>query len=144
MKRVVTVASIVLLGLAGMAGIAWYSGLVDRLLVDRFVHQPQRENLARQLATPAGYAGRREPDFSRFEARISQVGETRTRELDALLEGASILEIQRFFERGRLKPRPLTVHGSGASPKSCGVCATMRGRSSRRSKASGYWVPELL
>jgi amidase len=110
MKRIVTVASIVLLGLAGMVGLVWYSGLADRALVDRFVRQPQRENLARQLATPAGYAGRREPDFSRLEPWISQMRETRARELDALLESATIPEIQRFFERDQLSSEELALY----------------------------------
>jgi amidase len=104
------VASTALLGLAALTGIAWYSGLLDRVLVHRFVHQPERENLARQLDTPAGYAGRREPDFSPFEPWIEQLGEARARELDALLEGASIVEIQRFFERGRLSSEELLLY----------------------------------
>ena len=110
MRRIVMVASTALLGLAALAGIAWYSGLLDRVLVHRFVHQPQRENLARQLDLPAGYAGRREPDFSPFEPWIEQLGEARARELDALLEGASIVEIQRFFERGRLSSEELLLY----------------------------------
>jgi amidase len=110
MKRIVTVTSTALLGLAALTGIAWYSGLVDRVLVHRFIHQPQRENLARQLDTPAGYAGRREPDFSPFEPWITQLGEVRARELDALLEGVSIVEIQRFFERGRLSSEELVLY----------------------------------
>ena len=61
MKRTVTVASTALLGLVALTGIAWYSGLVDRVLVHRFIRAPERENLARQLDTPSGYAGRREP-----------------------------------------------------------------------------------
>jgi amidase len=110
MRRIVMVASTALLGLAALTGIAWYSGLLDRVLVHRFVHQPERENLARQLDTPAGYAGRREPDFSPFEPWIEQLGEARARELDALLEGASIVEIQRFFERGRLSSEELLLY----------------------------------
>ena len=110
MRRIVMVASTALLGLAALTGIAWYSGLLDRVLVHRFIHQPQRENLARQLDMPAGYAGRREPDFSPFEPWIEQLGEPRARELDALLEGASIVEIQRFFERGRLSSEELVLY----------------------------------
>ena len=110
MRRIVMVASTALLGLAALAGIAWYSGLLDRVLVHRFIHQPQRENLARQLDMPTGYAGRREPDFSPFEPWIEQLGEPRAREIDALLEGASIVEIQRFFERGRLSSEELLLY----------------------------------
>jgi len=110
MKRVVTVASAALLGLAVLTGIAWYSGLVDRMLVHRFVRQPQQENLARQLDTPAGYAGRREPDFSPFEPWITQLGEARASELDALLDRSSIVEIQRFFEHGRLSSEELVLY----------------------------------
>jgi amidase len=110
MKRIVTVASTALLGLAALTGIAWYTGLVNRVLVHQFVRQPERENLARQLDTPAGYAGRREPDFSPFEAWLPQLGEARARELDALLEGASIVDIQRFFERGRLSSEELVLY----------------------------------
>jgi amidase len=110
MKRIVTLASTALLGLAALAGIAWYIGLVDRVLVHRFVHRPQRENLARQLDTPAGYTGRRELDFSPFEPRIAQLGKARARELDALLDGANIVEIQRFFEKGRLSSEELVLY----------------------------------
>jgi amidase len=110
MRRIVMVASTALLGLAALAGIAWYSGLLDRVLVHRFVHQPERENLARQLDMPAGYVGRREPDFSAFEPWIEQLGEARARELDALLEAASIVAIQRFFERGRLSSEELVLY----------------------------------
>ncbi len=107
MKRIVSIA---LLGLAALMGIAWYTGLVDRVLVHRFVRQPERENLARQLATPPGYAGRREPDFSPFQARLAELGEARARELDALLEDASILDIQRSFDTGRLSSEELLLH----------------------------------
>lgn len=110
MKRIATVASIALLGLAALVGTAWCTGLVDRVLVDRFVRQPERENLARQLATPPGYAGRREPDFSPFEARLAKLGEVRARELDALIEDASIVDIQRSFERGRLSSEELVLY----------------------------------
>ena len=110
MKRIVTVASTALLGVAALTGIAWYSGLVDRVLVHRFVRQPERENLARQLDTPVGYAGRREPDFSPFEAWLVQLDEARAREIDALLEDASIIDIQRFFERGRLSSEELALY----------------------------------
>ena len=110
MKRIATVASIILLGLAALAGIAWYSGLVDRVLVDRFIRGPEREDLARQLETPAGYSGRREPDFSQFAPWIARLGEARARELDALLEGASIAEIQGFFEAGLLGSEELVLH----------------------------------
>jgi len=110
MKKIVTVASIALLGLVVLAGIAWYGGLVDRVLVHGFVHRPERENLARQLDTPAGYPGRREPDFSPFEPWIVQLGEDRVRELDSLLEGASIVEIQGLFERGLLRSEELVVY----------------------------------
>jgi len=110
MRRIVMVASTALLGLAALTGIAWYSGLLDRVLVHWFVHQPERENLARQLDMPAGYPGRREPDFSPFEPWIEQLGEARVRELDALLEGADIVEIQRLFERGRLSSEELLLY----------------------------------
>ncbi len=107
MKRAAAVA---LLALAALAGVAWYTGLVDRALVDRFVRQPEREDLARQLETPASYSGRRELDFSPFEAGIAQLGEARVRELDALLGGADIVEIQGFFERGRLSSEELVLY----------------------------------
>jgi amidase len=110
MKRIATVLSIVLLGLALLAATAWWSGLVDRVLVDRFIRGPEREDLARQLETPSGYSGRREPDFSRFAPWIARLGERRASELDALLEGASIAEIQVFFEKGLLGSEELVLY----------------------------------
>jgi amidase len=110
MKRIATVASIALLGLAALVGIVWFTGLAERILMDRYVRQPERENLARQLATPPGYAGRRELDFSPFQARLAELGEARARELEALLEDASIPDIQRSFERGRLSSEELVLH----------------------------------
>jgi amidase len=110
MKRIAKVAATTLVGLIVLAGIAWYGGLVDRLLVHRFVRQPQRENLERQLDTPAGYPGRREPDFSAFEPGINQLAQARARELDAVLEGALIPEIQGLFEDGRLSAEELVLY----------------------------------
>jgi hypothetical protein len=115
MRRIAAVLSIVLLGLAALAGIAWYSGLVDRVLVDRFIRAPEREDLTRQLETPSAYSGRREPDFSRFAPWIARLGEARASELDALLEGASIAEIQGLPWKGCSAPRSWSSTTSAAS-----------------------------
>jgi amidase len=108
--RILALAGLVLLGLGALGAAAWWTGLVDRVLVDRFVRKPNEENLARQLATPPAYPGRREPDFSPFSGRIAELTGSRARELHERIDGATIPRLQALFEEGALSSEELTLY----------------------------------
>jgi amidase len=108
--RILGFAGLILLGAGALVAAAWWTGAVDRLLVDRFVRRPSGENLTRQLDTPQEYPGRREPDFSPFAARIAELTEDRARELHARIDGATIPRLQVLFERGELSAEELTLY----------------------------------
>jgi amidase len=106
LKRITTASLL----LAALVATAWLTGLVDRIVIDRFVRRPQQQNLARQLEPPEGYAGRRALDFSPFTAPLAALRASRVRELDALLEKATIFDVQGSFERGELTAYELSLY----------------------------------
>ncbi len=110
MRRAVGAASVAFFGLAVLAATAWFSGLLDRILIELLVRQRMAENLSRQLHAPEGYAGRRALDFSSFDAALAERSDAREQELDALLGDAEIPGIQELFERGALGSEELTLY----------------------------------
>jgi amidase len=106
LKRITTASLL----LAALVATAWLTGLVDRIAIDHFVRRPQQQNLARQLESPEGYAGRRALDFSPFSAPLAELRDSRARELDALLESATILDVQRSFQRGEFSAYELSLY----------------------------------
>ena len=110
MRRTVGPASIALLTLAVLAGAAWFSGLLDRALIELLVRQRLAENLSRQLHTPEGYAGRRTLDFASFDAALAMRSGAHEHELEVLVGDATIPEIQELFEHGALGAEELTLY----------------------------------
>jgi amidase len=113
MRRAIGVASIGLLALVALVAAAWFSGLLDRVLIELLVRQRQAQNLSRQLRTPDDYSGRRPLDFSRFDAALATASEAREHELEALLTRATIPDVQGLFERGALTAEDLTLYYVG-------------------------------
>jgi len=103
-------AASALLGLVVLAAAAWFSGLLDRALIELLVRQRMAENLSRQLHTPEGYAGRRALDFSSFDAALATRSDAREHELDVLLGDATIPDIQELFEHGAVGAEELTLY----------------------------------
>ena len=69
MRRILlTFALLLILVTAGLA-VVWYAGLAEAFLIARTVRATAEENLARQLATPAGYPGRRRSSWPRLPRR---------------------------------------------------------------------------
>jgi amidase len=117
LRRFGVVAAVALLAAAVAFAAAWYSGGVEELLIARLVRATAQENLARQLATPAGYPGRRPVDMAAFAGELSALDgdedRTRLRELEEFLAAATILDIQARFEAGDLSAAELTTHYLG-------------------------------
>ncbi|MBW2422433.1 MAG: amidase [Deltaproteobacteria bacterium] len=97
---------IVAIGLAA----AWYTGQVEGFLISRSVRATAQENLEAQLATPAGYPGRRPVEMAPFAAELDGFDKARARELDGFLEWATLLDIQARFEAGSLSSSELTSY----------------------------------
>jgi amidase len=109
-RRVLRVSGLLLAIVAIAFAAAWYSGRVEALLIARFIRAVAQENLERQLATPAGYPGRRPVELATFAPELDAIDQTRSRELEAFLTTATIPDIQERFQSGSLSATELTIH----------------------------------